>query len=62
MLRLVEEARRTSASVQVVIHPYMSADSAPSLDRRWATLLEQAMAMHADVRLAMRLPAPTGLR
>jgi organic radical activating enzyme len=62
MLRLVEEARRTSASVQVVIHPYMSGDAAPTLDRRWATLLEQAMAMHADVRLAMRLPAPTGLR
>ena len=32
------------------------------LDRRWATLLDQAMAMHADTRLALRLPPPTGLR
>jgi len=62
MLRLVEEARRTSASTQVVIHPYLAADGTPVLDRRWATLLEQAMGMHADVRLALRLPAPTGLR
>ncbi|MFN0099965.1 MAG: hypothetical protein ACKVS7_14940 [Gemmatimonadaceae bacterium] len=62
MLRLVEEACRTSPSVQVVIHPFMNGDAAPTLDRRWATLLEQAMGMHADVRLAVRLPAPTGLR
>lgn len=62
MLRLIEEARRTTASVRVVIHPFMNGDSSPSLDRRWATLLEHAMAMHADVRLFVRVPAPTGLR
>ena len=32
------------------------------LDRRWATLLDQAMATHADTRLALRLPPPAGLR
>ena len=32
------------------------------LDRRWSTLLEQAVAMNADCRLAMRVPPPTGLR
>jgi hypothetical protein len=32
------------------------------LDRRWASLLEQASSMHADVRLALRIPPPTGLR
>lgn len=34
----------------------------PTLDRRWSTLLEQAVAMNADCRLAMRVPPPTGLR
>ena len=32
------------------------------LDRRWANLLEQTVAMHADVRLTLRIPPPTGLR
>lgn len=63
MLRLVEEARRASAATQVVIHPFFQmGDNSPMLERRWAGLLEQAMAMHADVRLALRLPPPTGLR
>jgi len=62
MLRLIEEARGVSAATQVVIHPFLTGDANPVLDRRWATLLEQAMAMHADVRLSLRLPPPTGLR
>jgi hypothetical protein len=32
------------------------------LDRRWAMLLEQAISVHADTRLALRIPPPTGLR
>jgi hypothetical protein len=61
ILRLVEEAHAASAAVQIVIHP--PAGEAPSvLDRRWATLLEQVMTVHADTRLAMRVPPPTGLR
>lgn len=62
VLRLVEEVHAVSATTQVVIHPFLTGDSTPMLDRRWATLLEQASAMHADVKLALRLPPPTGLR
>jgi organic radical activating enzyme len=62
ILRLIEEAHRESAATQVVIHPFPTGEVPPVLDRRWATLLEQAMGMHADVRLALRLPPPTGLR
>ncbi len=62
MLRLVEEAHRTSAATQVVIHPFQPSDASNMLDRRWATLLDHAMAMHGDSRLALRLPPPAGLR
>ncbi len=62
LLRLVEETHAASAATQVVIHPFLSGDSSATLDRRWATLLDQATAMHADVSLALRLPPPTGLR
>ncbi len=62
LMRLVEEAHAASAATQIVIHPSTSGDTQPVLDRRWATLLEQAIAVHADTRLALRLPPPTGLR
>lgn len=62
LLRLVEEVHAASADTQVVIHPFLTGDLNPMLDRRWASLLEQASAMHADVKLALRLPPPTGLR
>jgi hypothetical protein len=62
LLRLVEEVHAASADTQVVIHPFLTGDLNPMLDRRWASLLEQAAAVHADVRLALRLPPPTGLR
>lgn len=61
LLRLVEEAHAASAAVQVVIHPPLG-ENPNVLDRRWASLLEQAMAVHADTRLAMKLAPPTGLR
>jgi hypothetical protein len=61
LLRIVEEARAASAAVQVVIHPPVG-ENANVLDRRWASLLEQAMAVHSDTRLAMRIAPPTGLR
>lgn len=60
LLRLVQEAHEMSAATQIVIHPPM--DGVQNLDRRWASLLEQAMAMHADTRLALKVPPPTGLR
>lgn len=62
LLRLVEEAHAASADTQVVIHPFLTGDANAMLDRRWASLLEQASSMHGDVKLAMRLPPPTGLR
>lgn len=62
LLRLVEEAHAASAATQIVIHPPMGDGPTPMLDRRWATLLEQASALHADVRLGLRLPPPAGLR
>jgi hypothetical protein len=62
ILRLVQEAHAVSAQTQVVIHPFQSPDAYNVLDRRWATLLEQAVATHADSRLGLRLPPPTGLR
>lgn len=61
MLRLIEQAHATSAETEVVIHPLLSGEP-PMLDRRWATLLEQAVTLHANTRLALRLPAPAGLR
>lgn len=62
LLRLVEQAHGASAAVQVVIHPTVVTGESPQLDRRWATVLEQAMSTHADTKLALRLPPPAGLR
>lgn len=62
LMRIVEEAHAAAPSVQVVIHPPVTGDGNPVLDRRWATLLEQAMGVHIDTRLALKVPPPTGLR
>ena len=63
LLRVIEQAHGASANTQVVIHPPMpTGEQQGSLDRRWAALLDQAIATHADTRLALRLPPPTGLR
>lgn len=61
LLRLVEESHAASRDAQVVIHPPVG-ENANTLDRRWANLLEQAMTVHADSRLAMKIAPPTGLR
>jgi organic radical activating enzyme len=62
ILRIIEQAHASSAATQVVIHPTMAGGDAPTLDRRWATLLEQGAAMHEDCRLTVRIPPPAGLR
>ena len=62
LLRIVEQIHATSQSAQLVIHPMMTAGDTPVLDRRWSTLLEQAVVMHDDCRIAMRIPPPAGLR
>lgn len=62
LLRIIEQVNAASAATQVVVHPTMSAGELPSLDRRWSSLLEQALATHTDCRLVMRVPPPAGLR
>jgi organic radical activating enzyme len=62
VLRIVEQVHAASGDAEVVIHPHMPAGETPSLDRRWSTLLEQAVLMHANCRLVLRVPPPTGLR
>lgn len=61
ILRIVEQAREASSGTMIVVHP----DPGPDLrrlDRRWAALMESAVGLHRDVRLALRLPPPVGMR
>ncbi len=62
LLRVVEKASAASSGVSVVIHPYIAAATASTLDRRWAALLEQMQLLHRDVRIMLRIPAPAGMR
>jgi organic radical activating enzyme len=62
VLRIVEQAHGASAATQIVIHPPTPMGEQTMIDRRWAALLDQAMGVHMDTRLALRLPPPTGLR
>jgi hypothetical protein len=62
VLRVIEQAHAAAPAIQVIVHPPVTSGDAPTLDRRWSTLLEQAVALHADCRIAMRVPPPTGLR
>jgi organic radical activating enzyme len=59
-LRLVERAHDMSAATMVVVHP--GAATPVDRDRRWTTLFERLSAIHGDVRLALKLPPPTGMR
>jgi organic radical activating enzyme len=60
VLRVVERAHAASESTMIVVHPgpMIPVDR----DRRWMTLFERAVALHSDIRLALRLPPPTGMR
>ena len=60
LLRIVEQTHAASANTVVVIHPPFN--TPVDRDRRWVTLIERAAALHADVRLSLRLPPPTGTR
>jgi hypothetical protein len=61
ILRLVEQAHGAVPAVQIVLHPAPSGDK-PPLDRRYATLMDQAMAIHRDIMFMMRVPGPVGVR
>jgi organic radical activating enzyme len=60
VLRAVERAHATSEATVIVIHPGLA--TPVDRDRRWMTLFERAAALHGDIRLALRLPPPTGMR
>ena len=60
LLRIVEQARGVSGATQIVIHPPPGVPV--DRDRRWMTLLERSAALHNDVRFALKLPPPTGMR
>lgn len=60
MLRIVEQTHSASAKTVIVVHPPLG--SPVDRDRRWVTLIEKSAAMHNDVRVALRLPPPTGTR
>ena len=61
VLRLVEQAHAAVPGTHFVLHPAPSAEKAP-LDRRYATLVDQATAIHGDLTLRMRIPSPVGVR
>ena len=56
LLRIVEQMHEASAETQIVVHPLT--ERGLQHDRRWALLLQQAMAVHADVRVLPRWPMP----
>lgn len=60
ILRIVEHAHAASEATVIVVHP--SGGTPVDRDRRWIMLMERASALHGDIRLALRLPAPTGMR
>lgn len=60
LLRIVEQTHAASAKTVIVIHPPYN--TPVDRDRRWVTLIERSAALHADVRLSLRLPPPTGTR
>jgi organic radical activating enzyme len=60
LLRIVENTHAASPKTVVVIHPPYNTPI--DRDRRWVTLLERSAALHADTRLSLRLPPPTGTR
>jgi len=60
VLRMVERVHATSESTMIVVHP--GPTTPVDRDRRWMTLFERAAALHSDIRLALRLPPPTGMR
>lgn len=60
VLRMIERVRAGAPQATVVLHPPPGAPV--DKDRRWISLMEQAASVHEDVRFALRLPAPTGMR
>jgi len=65
LLRVIEQAHRASAGTMIVVHPFPGAGNGAGgglLDRRWSDLLDQAQGVHGDIRVALRIPPPAGMR
>lgn len=60
ILRVIEQSHTASAGTMIVVHP--SGSPSGLLDRRWSDLLDQALGVHGDVRVALRIPPPAGMR
>ncbi len=54
LLRIVEQIHEASADAQIVVHP--TVERTAEHDRRWVLWLQQAMAVHADIRVLPRWP------
>ncbi|MEP6733170.1 MAG: hypothetical protein ABJE10_21180 [bacterium] len=54
LLRIVEQIHEASGDTQIVVHPVIEREV--ERDRRWVLLLQQAMAVHPDVRILPRWP------
>lgn len=61
ILRAAERVQAAAPGTELVLHPILG-EKPGTLDRRWATLLEQVTALHLDARLVLRVPPPAGLR
>jgi hypothetical protein len=66
LLRAVERAHAASGGTIIVVHPDPAGDGREPdvpvwVDSRWTALMERLVALHADTRLALRLPAPVGM-
>jgi hypothetical protein len=61
VLRVIEQARAVSMGTKIVVHP-LPGEEKRGLNRRYASLLEQAASVHPDVRLTLPIPSPIGLR
>ena len=55
LLRIVEQVHEASGDAQIVVHPVVEREV--ERDRRWVLWLQQAMAVHTDVRILPRWPA-----
>ena len=54
LLRIVEQIHEASGDTQLVVHPIV--DREVERDRRWVLWMQQAMAVHPDVRILPRWP------
>lgn len=61
LLRFIEQAHAAAPGTKIVVHPVPGPERT-LLDRRYAALLEQAMAIHRDITLLLRIPAPVATR